>query len=125
MEKTAQAQADAVLKTEQGQRQERLKNAIEHLGHEKGLRAPRRGLRTLPSSKRHSGRRHRKVEPDSARYSLRPYPPDDGRKVNTGQAHKSKPSEEVQSLLTLLFVQKHEVFKGCHINLQGELAERS
>ena len=39
------------------------------------------------------------------------------------ETHKSKPSEEVQSLLTLLFVQKHEVFKGCHINLQGKLAE--
>ena len=34
MEKTAKSQADAVLKTEQGQRQDRLKNAIEHLGHE-------------------------------------------------------------------------------------------
>ena len=33
MEKTAKSQADAVLKTEQGQRQDRLKNAIEHLGH--------------------------------------------------------------------------------------------
>ena len=32
--------------------------------------------------------------------------------------HKSKPSEEVQSLLTLLFVQEHEVFKSCHINLR-------
>ena len=35
MEDTAQAQADAVLKTEQGQQQERFRNAIEHLGHEK------------------------------------------------------------------------------------------
>ena len=35
------------------------------------------------------------------------------------EAHKSKPSEEIQSLLTLLFVQKHAVFKDCHINLQG------
>ena len=34
MEDTAKSQADAVLKTEQGQRQDRLKNAIEHLGHE-------------------------------------------------------------------------------------------
>ena len=33
--------------------------------------------------------------------------------------YPSKPSEEVQSLLTLLFVQDHKVFKGCHINLQG------
>ena len=35
MEETAKSQADAVSKTEQGLRQERLKNAIEHLGHEK------------------------------------------------------------------------------------------
>ena len=33
--------------------------------------------------------------------------------------HNLKPSEEIQSLLTLLFVQNHEVFKDCHINLQG------
>ena len=33
--------------------------------------------------------------------------------------YPSKPSEEIQSLLTLLFVQDHEIFKGCHINLQG------
>ena len=42
----------------------------------------------------------------------------------TGEAvyrekHESKPSEEIQSLLTLLFVQEHEVFKGLNINLQG------
>ena len=35
MEDTAKSHADAVLNTEQGVRQERLKNAIEHLGHEK------------------------------------------------------------------------------------------
>ena len=33
LEETARAQADAVAQTEKGQRQERLKNAIEHLGH--------------------------------------------------------------------------------------------
>ena len=33
--------------------------------------------------------------------------------------YKQKPSEEIQSLLTLLFVQEHEVFTGRHINLQG------
>ena len=33
MEDTAKAQVEANRKTEQGQRQERLKNAIEHLGH--------------------------------------------------------------------------------------------
>lgn len=34
MEDTAREQANAVLKTEQGQRQERLKSGIEHLGQE-------------------------------------------------------------------------------------------
>ena len=33
--------------------------------------------------------------------------------------YESEPSEEIQSLLTLLFVQDHEVFKGLRINLQG------
>ena len=41
------------------------------------------------------------------------------------ETHKSKPSEEVQSLLTLLFVQEHEVFKGLPYQLAGELAKRS
>ena len=34
------------------------------------------------------------------------------------KTHKSKPSQEVQSLLTLLFVQDHDVFNGLQINLQ-------
>ena len=119
MEKTAKSQADAVLKTEQGQRQDRLKNAIEHLGHKS----------------------------DSVRlggayelFHLAKDTLDEEKKENLGQTvldilcahirrttskskyrekHKSKPSEEVQSLLTLLFVQEYEVFRGCQINLQG------
>ena len=39
--------------------------------------------------------------------------------MSIGKTHKSKPSEEIQSLLTLLFVQNHAVFKGLHVNLQG------
>ena len=31
---------------------------------------------------------------------------------------KSKPSEEIQSLLDMLFVQDHDIFKGLHINLR-------
>ena len=34
MEDTAKTQTNAILTTEKGQQQERLKNAIEHLGHE-------------------------------------------------------------------------------------------
>ena len=119
MEETAKSQADAVLKTEQGQRQDRLKNAIEHLGHKS----------------------------DSVRlggayelFHLAKDTLDEEKKENLGQTvldilcahirrttskskyrekHKSKPSEEIQSLLTLLFVQEYKVFKDCHINLQG------
>ena len=37
------------------------------------------------------------------------------------EKHRSKPSEEIQSLLTLLFVQRHAVFKGVSpINLRGK-----
>ena len=75
---TAKSQADAVLKTEQGQRQDRLKNAIEHLGHKSD--SVRLGgayelfhlaKDTLDEEKKE------KSGPDSARHSLCPYPPDD------------------------------------------------
>ena len=33
--------------------------------------------------------------------------------------HKTEPSEEIQSLLTLLFTEEHDVFEDCPINLQG------
>ena len=39
--------------------------------------------------------------------------------------YKRKPSEEIQSLLALLFVQEHEVFTECDINLQGSCLNRS
>ena len=113
MENTAQTQADAVSKTEQGQRQDRLKNAIEHLGHES-------------DSVRLGGAYelfHLAQDTEDLRQTVLDILCAHIRRT-TGEreyreTHKSKPSEEVQSLLTLLFVQEHEVFKGCHINLQG------
>ena len=39
--------------------------------------------------------------------------------------YKRNPSEEIQSLLALLFVQEHEVFTECDINLQGSCLNRS
>ena len=113
MEKTAKSQADAVLKTEQGQRQDRLKNAIEHLGHKS-------------DSVRLGGAYelfHLAEDTEDLRQTVFDILCAHIRRT-TGEekyreTHKSKPSEEVQSLLTLLFVQEHEVFKGLHINLQG------
>ena len=108
----ARAQADAVSKTEQGQRQDRLKNAIEHLGHES-------------DSVRLGGAYelfHLAEDTEDLRQTVLDILCAHIRRT-TGESeyrekHKSKPSEEIQSLLTSLFVQKHEAFKGCHINLQ-------
>ena len=108
----ARAQADAVSKTEQGQRQDRLKNAIEHLGHES-------------DSVRLGGAYelfHLAEDTENLRQTVLDILCAHIRRT-TGESeyrdkHKSKPSEEIQSLLTSLFVQKHEAFKGCHINLQ-------
>ena len=131
MEETANAQADAAnaqakateeqakanRHTEQGQRQERLKNAIEHLGHEKD--SVRLGgayeLFHLAKDTLEDTEKLSQTVLDILCAHIR---------RTTGEseyreAHKSKPSEEIQSLLRLLFVQKHKVFKDCHINLQG------
>ena len=110
---TAKTQADAVLNTEQGLRQERLKNAIEHLGHEKD--SVRLGGAYELFHLAEDTPKLRQTVLDILCAHIR---------QTTGESayrktHPSKPSEEVQSLLTLLFVQEHDVFKGCRINLQG------
>ena len=120
MEKTANEQAKATeeqakanLHTEQGQRQDRLKNAIEHLGHKSD--SVRLGGAYELFHLAEDTEELRQTVLDILCAHIR---------QTTGESkyretHKSKPSEEVQSLLTLLFVQKHKVFKDCHINLQG------
>ena len=120
MEDTSKAQADAAQaqtraneNTEQGLRQERLKNAIEHLGHEKD--SVRLGGAYELFHLAEDNKDLRKTALDMLCLHIR---------QTTGEKeyqekHESKPSEEVQSLLTLLFVQGHEVFKGLQINLQG------
>ena len=117
MEDTAKAQADAVSKTEDGQRQERLRNAIEHLGNEKD--SVRLGgayeLFHLAKDAKEDAKELRQTALDILCAHIR---------WTTGESeyqkvHASKPSEEVQSMLRLLFVQDHEVFKGLRIELQG------
>ena len=113
MANAAKEQAKANENTERGQRQERLKNAIEHLGHDS-------------DSVRLGGAYelfHLAQDTEDLRQTVMDILCAHIRRT-TGESeyrekHKSTPSEEVQSLLTLLFVQEHEVFKGCHINLQG------
>ena len=109
----AKAQADAVSKTEQGQRQDRLKNAIEHLGHESdSVRLG--GAYELFHLAEDTKDLRQTVLDILCAHIRRTTGADEYR-----EKHKSKPSEEIQSLLTLLFVQEHEVFEDCHINLQG------
>lgn len=107
----AGAHATANLSTEEGQRQERLKNAIEHLGSDsesvrlggayelfhlaedtESLRQT--GLDILCAHIRRTTREDRYMD----RYGV-------------------KPSGEIESLLAQLFVHGHEVFSGLRINL--------
>ena len=111
--KATEQQAMANQNAERGQRQERLKNAIEHLGHQS-------------DSVRLGGAYelfHLAQDTEDLRQTvldiLCAHVRRTTRENEYRKKHKSKPSEEVQSLLILLFVQKHEVFKGLHINLRG------
>ncbi len=127
MEDTAKAQANAAdaqakateeqvkanQHTEQGQRQDRLKNAIEHLGHEKD--SVRLGGAYELFHLAEDTKELRQTVLDILCAHIRQATSENEYR----EAHKSKPSEEVQSLLTLLFVQEHEVFKDLRINLQG------
>ena len=119
MEKTAKSQADAVLKTEQGQRQDRLKNAIEHLGHKSDSVRLGGAYELFHLAKDTLDEDTKEKLSQTVLDILCAHIRRTTSKNKYREKHKSKPSEEVQSLLTLLFVQKHEVFKGCHINLQG------
>ena len=122
MEETANAQvkatgeqAKANKNTEQGQRQERLRNAIEHLGHKSDSVRLGGAYELFHLVEDTESEAFRRMVFDILCAHIR---------RTTGEseyreAYKSKPSAEVQSLLALLFMQKHEVFKGLHINLEG------
>ena len=110
--KATEHQARANQTTEQGQRQERLKNAIEHLGH-KSDSVRLGGAYELFHLAQDTPELRQTVLDILCAHIRR----------TTGEPeyrdkHQSKPSEEIQSLLTLLFVQEHKVFTGLHINLQ-------
>ena len=117
--KAADAQAKAATQqtvanegAEGGRRQERLKNAIEHLGHKSD--SVRLGgayeLFHLARDTEDLGQ----TATDILCAHIRQTTSDEGYQ----EKYKSKPSEEVQSLLTLLFRQEHEVFTGRRIDLQ-------
>ena len=123
MEVAAQEQAQANRNTEQGQRQERLKNAIEHLGH--GSESVRLGGAYELFHLARDEERMETVEPVETEVLRRTvleilcaYIRRTTEEGEYRETHKSRPSEEIQSLLTLLFVQNHKVFKGLDVNLR-------
>lgn len=113
MENAAKEQANATKNTEAGLRQERLKNAIEHLGNEKESVRTGGAYELFHLAK--DTRDLRQTVLDILCAYIR---------QTTGEGayqaeHKTKPSGEIQGLLTLLFAQKHDIFENCSINLQG------
>ena len=110
---------DATAKnTEAGQRQERLKNAIEHLGH--GSDSVRMGGAYELFHLAKDTEDLRQTVLDILCAHIRQTTGEDKYKAKpSGEKRKAEPSEEIQSLLTLLFREEHDVFEGCSINLQG------
>ena len=111
--KRAKAMEGTAAYAEHGQRQERLKNAIEHLGN--GSDSVRLGgayeLFHLAKEFRDLGQTVLDILCAHIRRTTR---------LDEYQnKHASEPSEEVQSLLTLLFVEEHRVFEGLRGNLEG------
>ena len=118
-QRRAQAVEDTVAHAEEGQRQERMKNAIEHLGHTsesvrlggayelfhlardttspvKAIPLQQTVLDILCSHIRHTTG-----------------------EIGYREKHTTKPSQEVQGILDLLFKNGTEIFDGLHINLDG------
>ena len=109
----AQAHAMANEHTEQGQRQERLKDAIEHLGHSSDLVRLDGSYELFPLAEDTPA--VRKTVSDILCAHIR--------RTTSEEDYRDKywlaPSEETQSLLTLLCVQEHSVFQNFQVNLQG------
>ena len=119
MEDTANAQVEATKQqakanenTEQGRRQERLKNAIEHLGNSSD--SVRLGGAYELFHLAEDTPKLRQTVLDILCAHIRRTTGEEKYR----QKHKNKPSEEIQSLLTLLFVQEYHVFEGLQINLE-------
>ncbi len=119
LEDTARAQVRANENSEQGLRQERMKNAIEHLANSSA--SVRLGgayeLFHLAKDTR---------DPDQTTEDLSQTALDilcahirqTTRETEYRKKYKSEPSEEVHSLINLLFVEDHAVFRDRNINLR-------
>ena len=118
-DKRANAMDATAKNTEAEQRQERLKNAIEHLGHKRDSVRMGGAYELFHLAKDTEGLRQTVMDILCAHI----------RQTTRGdeyqKEHKAEPSEEIQSLLTLLFMDEHDVFEDCSINLQGSYLNRA
>lgn len=113
LEETVRSQHRANENSERGQRQERLRFGIDHLGNES--ESVRLGGAYELFHLAREFRRFRQTVLDILCAHIR---------QTTGRGayrkeFQEKPSNEVQSLLTLLFVNHPEVFDGCRVDLSG------
>ena len=99
---------------EAGRQQERFKNAIEHLGHESDSVRMGGAYELFHLAQDTEDDDLRQTVLDILCAHIRRTTGEGGYQ----EEHKSEPSTEIQSLLTLLFEQEHTVFKGCRIDLQ-------
>ena len=125
MEGTAESQAKATKEqakanrhTGQGQRQERLKNAIEHLGHKSDSVRLGGAYELFHLAKDTLEEDPKEKLSQTVLDILCAHIRRTTSKSKYREKYKSKPSEEIQSLLTLLFVQEYDVFKGLKIDLR-------
>ena len=119
MESAAAAQADGMKRqaeanrlTEQGQRQERLKNALDRLESESPTQRFAAAYELVQLARDTEELR----EPVLAIFC------EHIRQTTRSEAymeqHRLAPSTEIQSLLTLLFVREHAAFRGCRADLE-------
>lgn len=113
MQQTTEAQVKTNENAEHGLRQERLKNAIEHLA------SPSESLRLGSTYELF----HLAQDTESMRQTildiLCAHIRRTTREENYQEKYQQGPSEEMQDLLKLLFVQEHDVFTGLRINLRA------
>lgn len=112
-DKRSKSMEDTVRNTEAGRTQERLRNAIEHLGH-------------LKASVRMGGAYelfHLAEDNNDLRQTVMDILCSHIRQTTSEkdyqEKHKTEPSEEIKSILALLFMQEHGMFESCSINLRG------
>lgn len=114
----AKALEDTVKQTEYGQRQERMKNAIEHLGHNSDSVRLGGAYELFHLAKDAGAQEDNGALQQTVLDILCAHIRQTTGEKAYRRTHDSKPSEEIQCLLTLLFVQNHCVFKGCQTNLR-------